>query len=77
MEAEVIDTISFGGFLVRLAKGSHLEADQTRVNGEVWLPKRCEAEASARVALMKKYHGRLEITYSDYKKFQTDSRIVR
>ena len=76
VEAEVIDTISFGAFLVRLAKGAHLEADQTRVNGEVWLPKRLEAEASARVALVKKFHGRLEITYSDYKKFQTDSRIV-
>jgi len=76
VEAEVIDTISFGAFLVRLAKGSHLEAEQTRVNGEVWLPKRLSAEASARVALVKKFRGRLEITYSDYKKFQTDSRIV-
>ena len=76
VEAEVIDTISFGAFLVRLAKGSHLEADQTRVNGEVWLPKRMEAEASARVALVKKFRGRIEITYSDYKKFQTDSRII-
>src|SRR5205814_7615570 len=41
-EAEVIDTISIGGILVRLAKGSRLEADQARVNGEVWLPKRLE-----------------------------------
>jgi hypothetical protein len=76
VEAEVIDTISFGGILVRLAKGSRLEADQTRVNGEVWLPKRFEAEASARIGLVKKFRGRMEITYSDYKKFQTDSRIV-
>jgi hypothetical protein len=76
VEAEVIDTISFGAFLVRLAKGAHLEADQTRVNDEVWLPKRMQAEASARVALLKKFHGRLEITYSDYKKFQADSHIV-
>jgi hypothetical protein len=76
IEAEVIDTISFGGILVRLAKGSHLEADQARVNGEVWLPRRFAGEASARVGLVKKFHGRMEITYSDYKKFQTDSRIV-
>jgi hypothetical protein len=76
VEANVIDTISFGAFLVRLAKGAHLEADQTHVNGEVWLPKRLRAEASARVALVKTFHGQLEITYSDYKKFQTDSRIV-
>jgi hypothetical protein len=76
VEAEVIDTITYGGILVRLAKGSHLEADQARVNGEVWLPKRLEAEASARVGLLKKFRGRMEITYSDYKKFSTDSRIV-
>jgi hypothetical protein len=76
IEGEVIDTITFGGILVRLAKGSRLEADQARVNGEVWLPKRFQAEASARVGLIKKFHGRMEITYSDYKKFQTDSRIV-
>jgi len=76
VEAEVIETISFGGILLRLAKGSRLEADQTRVNGEVWLPKRFEAEASARVGLVKKFRGQMEITYSEYKKFQTDSRIV-
>ena len=76
VEAEVIDTISVGAFLVRLAKGSHLEAEQTRVNGEVWLPKRISADASARVALVKKFRARLEITYSNYKKFQADSRIV-
>jgi hypothetical protein len=76
IEAEVIETISFGGILVRLAKGSRLEADQARINDEVWLPKHFEAEASARVGLVKKFHGRMEITYSEYKKFQTDSRIV-
>ena len=76
LEAEVTDTISVGAFLFRLAKGSHLEAEQTRVNGEVWLPKRLEVGGSARVALLKKYRGRIEVTYSDYKKFQTDSRIV-
>ena len=76
VEAETIDTISFGAFLVRLAPGSHMELEQVRVNNEVWLPKRFSAVASARVALFKKYRGRLDITYSDYKKFQTDSRII-
>jgi hypothetical protein len=75
-EVEVIDTISLGAFLVRLAKGSRLAFEQTRVNNEVWLPKRVEAAASARVALVKKLRGDLEITYSNYRKFQTDSRIV-
>jgi hypothetical protein len=76
LEAEVIDTISIGAVLFRLAKGSHIEAEQTRVNDEVWLPKRLEAGGSARLALLKKYRGNVEVTFSDYKKFQTDSRIV-
>lgn len=76
VEAEVVDTISIGAVLFRLAKGSHIEAEQTRVNDEVWLPKRLEAGGSARVALLKRYRGNLEVTFSDYKKFQTDSRIV-
>ncbi len=76
IEGEVIDTVSLGALLLRLHKGSHLEAEQVRINDEVWLPKHFSAEASARIALLKKYRGRLEVTYSDYKKFQADSRIV-
>jgi hypothetical protein len=76
VEAEVIDTISYGAVLLRLAKGTRLEAEQTLVNGEVWLPKMLRAYASARIALLKNYRGRLEISFSDYKKFQTDSRVV-
>jgi hypothetical protein len=76
LEVEVIDTVSVGAFLFRLAKGSHLEVEQTRVNDEVWLPKRMEIGGSARVALLKRYRGQVEVTFSDYTKFQTDSRIV-
>ena len=76
VEAETLDTISFGGFLLRLAKGGHLEIEQTRVNQEVWLPKSVTLRASARVALIKGIHAELIITFSDYKKFQVDSRVV-
>jgi len=75
-EMESTDTISFGGFLVRLSKGAHLVLEQTRVNREVWLPKKVTLEASARLVLFKGYHKSLDITFSDYKKFQTDSRLV-
>jgi hypothetical protein len=75
-EMEIKDTVSFGGFLVRVAKGGHLMLEQTRVNDEVWLPKRFTMEASARLMLVKGYHKALDMTFSDYKKFQTDSRVV-
>ena len=75
-EAEVLDTLSFGLGLVRIAPGGRLEFEQTRVNDEVWLPSRITARADARVGFLKKMHGELDISYRDYKKFQSESRIV-
>ncbi len=75
-EAETLGTISFGMFIARLAPGSHLEFEQTRVNGEIWLPKRGTVKASARLALVKKLNLEQETEFSNYRKFQTDSKIV-
>jgi hypothetical protein len=76
VEAETLDTISFGGFLLRLAKGGHLTLEQTLVNDEVWLPKHVMLRASARLVLVKGYRGVIEYTFSDYRKFQAESRIT-
>jgi hypothetical protein len=48
----------------------------TRVNDEVWLPKRIEVKASARVALVKTFRIEAETSYSNYRKFQVDSKVV-
>ena len=77
VEMETLDTISFGGFLIRLGKGGHLVLEQAHVNQEVWLPKSVTVRATARLALIKGFHGELIITFSDYKKFQVDSRVVQ
>ena len=77
VEVETLDTISFGGFLIRLGKGGHLMLEQARVNQEVWLPKSLTVRASARVALIKGVHMEFIMTFSDYKKFQVDSRVVQ
>jgi hypothetical protein len=76
VEMESTDSISFGGFLLRLSKGAHLVLEQARVNQEVWLPKKVTLQASARLVLVKGYHKSLDMTFSQYKKFQTDSRVV-
>jgi hypothetical protein len=76
MEAETLDTVTFGAFLIRVAKGAHISMEQQRVNNEVWLPKRIALQGSARLLLVKGLHMQIDITYSDYKKFQTDSRVV-
>lgn len=76
IEMETLDTISFGGFLVRVAKGTHLAIEQTLVNNEVWLPKQVLLTAAARILLLKGFNRELAFTFSDYKKFQVDSRVV-
>ena len=75
-EAEVTSDISWGLFVARLSKGARLDIRMTRVNDEVWLPKRIEAKASARVALLKKYRIEADTSFSDYRKFQVESRVV-
>jgi hypothetical protein len=75
-EAEVTGDISWGLFVARLNKGARLDVEMTRVNDEVWLPKRIEAKASARVALVKKYRIEADTSFSNYRKFQVESRVV-
>jgi hypothetical protein len=76
VDAEALDTISFGLGLLRIAPGGSFHFEQTRVNDEIWLPSRVLIRADARLALVKKLRAGLDITYREYKKFQSDSRIV-
>jgi hypothetical protein len=75
-EGEAIDTLSFGFFLFRVAPGATVSFEQTSVNGEVWLPSRISVRAEARIAVLKKMHAEIDITYRDYRKFRADSKIV-
>jgi hypothetical protein len=76
MDAEVLDTISFGLFLARLHKGTRINVALTRVNDEVWLPKNVSAKVDVRLALLKNFDVDLNTTYRDYKKFRTATRIT-
>ncbi len=76
LDAEAIDTLSFGWFLARIHKGTRLRLEQTRVNNEIWLPKHVAAKLDARVALLKKYNMEFDATYRDYKKFRVDSKMT-
>ena len=76
LEAEVIDTITWGGFLLRLHPGSHIELEQTLVNNEAWLPRHAHISFDARIALLKSMRLEVDAQFSDYKKFRTDSRIL-
>jgi hypothetical protein len=76
VEAESIDTISFGLFLFRIHKGSHFSFEQTHVNDEVWLARRFYINGGARLALLKNEAIEQEDMFSNYKKFVTSTRIL-
>ncbi len=75
-EVEVVDTISVGLFLVRVAKGSRATFEQACVNDEVWLPRQVRVFASARLGLLKVLHIEQEVSYSKCREFQPNSPIV-
>lgn len=76
VEADVLKPFSLGWLLARIAPGTHLTYEMMRVNDEIWAPKRILLKASARLLMLRKVNVEQELTFSDYRKFQTDSRIV-
>ncbi len=76
IEAETTATISWGLFLARLNPGAKLVFEQTRVNDEVWLPQRETVSGAGRLGLVKKIAMEQELIWSNYRKFQVDSKIV-
>ena len=76
LDCEAIDTVSWGLFLARLHKGSRISIELARVNDEVWLPKSVSLKISARVALLKNFNVVEDVSYRDYKKFRSDTKIV-
>jgi hypothetical protein len=75
LDAQCIDTVSFGWFIARIHKGSNVQIEQTRVNDEVWLPKHIALMLNARI-LFKGVNLEQDVRYRDYRKFRADTRIV-
>jgi hypothetical protein len=76
LDIQCIDTVSFGLFLARIHKGSRIIIEQARINDEVWLPQHVNVKVDVRLALLKDFNVEDDITYRDYKKFRTDTKIV-
>ena len=75
MDAETLDDVSLGAFLVKVHKGTRFKLETTRVNGEVRLPLRFEIKLSARV-LIAQLREELDYSFRNYRKFQAESRIL-
>lgn len=74
-EALLTQSVSVGLFLAKLGEGAQIAFQQDRVNGEIWAPKAIHLKAEARLGF-NKVRTDVTVTYSDYRKFQTDSKIV-
>ena len=76
LDIQCIDTVSFGLFLARIHKGSRIVIEQTRINDEVWLPQHVAVKIDVRLALLKNFNVEDDITYRDYRKFRTQTKII-
>ena len=76
VEAETTGTYSLGWFLLRVAKGTRFRIQFERVGGEVWMPSQVWMRGDARVAGLKRYRMEIRVDWREFKKFQTDSRLL-
>jgi hypothetical protein len=75
-DIDVIGTISWGLFILRIPPGAKIEFLQTRVNDEVWLPKQVHIRADAKLGLVKTYRADVQIDYRNYRKYRTESQVL-
>jgi hypothetical protein len=75
-EAELLDTVSFAWILVRIGKGARVKIEQTRVNDEVWLPRRLWFVVSLRIGLIKVSHIEQETRYKSHRRSHADVHAV-
>lgn len=76
VEADTLDTVSFGWLLARIQKGTSFIFESAKVNDELWAPSKINLRANARIALIKALRVDQDLVFSHYRKFHTDSRVV-
>lgn len=66
IEGEVTQPFSLGLFLARVLRGSRITMEQSSFDDGIWMPKRIELRASAKILFIKSYDINKILTYSDY-----------
>jgi hypothetical protein len=73
VDAQVMEPFSMGLFIARVLPGTHIFMEQTRVSDGVWLPKRIQIKAAAKILFVKSYDIDEVVTYWDYSPVQATS----
>lgn len=76
IDAEFTDTVSFGLFLARVRRGTRVQVEQTLFRDEVWVPRHVQFKLDARIALFKQMFANVDVTFRDWRKFSSDSKIT-
>lgn len=75
LEARFTDSFKIaGGLLASIAPSTAFAFEQDKIGDEVWLPSVMEANLSLRLMVFAKLSRSVEQHYSDYKKYQIDSK---
>jgi hypothetical protein len=67
VDGQVTQSFSMGLFVARVQRGSHMILEQIRIGDGVWVPKRIEVRASAKILFLKSLGIDRILTYSDYR----------
>lgn len=67
VDGQVTQSFSMGLFVARVQRGSHIILEQICVGDAVWVPKRLEVRASARILFLKSLDMDRIFTYSEYR----------
>jgi hypothetical protein len=73
VEGDVTQPFSIGLFLARVLRGTHITMEQSSFDDGIWLPKRIELRASARILFVRSYDINRILTYSNYQLHQPAS----
>jgi hypothetical protein len=65
-----------GGLIANIQKDTRFSMEQTKINGEVWLPARLEGQGAARAMLFFSFNGTGRIVNSDYRKFRATATVL-
>jgi hypothetical protein len=67
VDGQVTQSFSMGLFVARVQRGSHIILEQVCLGDAVWVPKRLQLRASARILFLKSLDMDRILTYSDYR----------
>jgi len=76
-EGHFVNAYKIGaGLIVDIRKDTSFSMEQTKVNGEVWLPARVDAKGAIRSLLFFSFSGSVHAADSDYRKFKATSTVL-